>query len=53
MLTWTAGWTLLAVNGHIDETVRNLPRNVGYAQPPQLFLNEGPGRFRDGARGGG
>ncbi len=41
---------LLAVNGHIDETVRNLPRNVGYAQPPQLFLNQGPGRFRDRAR---
>jgi enediyne biosynthesis protein E4 len=41
---------LLAVNGHIDETVRNLPRNVGYAQPPQLFLNEGRNRFRDRAR---
>jgi hypothetical protein len=41
---------LLAVNGHIDETVRNLPGNLGYAQPPQLFLNEGPNRFRDRAR---
>ena len=29
---------LIAVNGHIDDTVRNV-RNVGYAQPPQLFLN--------------
>jgi enediyne biosynthesis protein E4 len=40
---------LLAVNGHIDETVRNLPGNVGYAQPPHLFMNEGHARFRDRA----
>ena len=38
---------LLAVNGHIDETVRNIHRNIGYAQPPHLFLNEGSGVFRD------
>ena len=37
---------LAAVNGHIDETVRNV-RNVGYAQPPQLFLNNGKGVFRE------
>jgi len=37
---------LVAVNGHIDETVRNV-RHVGYAQPPQLFLNGGRGTFRD------
>jgi enediyne biosynthesis protein E4 len=37
---------LVAVNGHIDETVRNV-RHVGYAQPPQLFLNRGRGTFRD------
>ncbi len=37
---------LLAVNGHIDDTVRNV-RNVGYAQPPQLFLNNGKGSFRE------
>jgi enediyne biosynthesis protein E4 len=37
---------LVAVNGHIDETVRNV-RHVGYAQPPQLFLNVGGGIFRD------
>ena len=37
---------LVAVNGHIDETVRNV-RHVGYAQPPLLFLNEGSGMFRD------
>lgn len=44
---------LLVVNGHIDDTVRNV-RGVGYAQPPQLFLNSGAGNFREvGARAGG
>jgi len=38
---------LAVANGHIDETVRNIRGNVGYAQPPQLFLNPGAGRFRD------
>ena len=38
---------LVAVNGHIDETVRRIHGNVGYAQPPHLFLNDGKGRFRD------
>jgi len=37
---------LIAVNGHIDDTVRNV-RNVGYAQPPQLFLNDGKGKFTE------
>ena len=49
------GWLDLAVaNGHIDETVRNIRGNVGYAQPAQLFLNNGKG-FRDAAAeiGGG
>ncbi len=42
------GWLDFAVaNGHIDETVRNIRGNVGYAQPPQLFLNNGKGGFRD------
>ena len=42
------GWLDFAVaNGHIDETVRNIRGNVGYAQPPQLFLNGGKGNFRD------
>jgi enediyne biosynthesis protein E4 len=41
------GWLDLAVaNGHIDETVRNIRGNVGYAQPAQLFLNSGK-NFRD------
>jgi len=42
------GWLDLAVaNGHIDETVRNIRGNVGYAQAPQLFLNQRGGKFRD------
>jgi hypothetical protein len=41
------GWLdLVAVNGHIDDTVRNV-RNVGYAQSPQLFLNDGKARFTE------
>jgi len=39
---------LAVVNGHIDDTVRNV-RGVGYAQPPQLFLNDGQSKFRDAA----
>jgi enediyne biosynthesis protein E4 len=48
------GLDLAVVNGHIDDTVRNV-RGVGYAQPPQLFLNDGQGRFHDVAAevGGG
>jgi hypothetical protein len=46
---------LAVANGHIDETVRNIRGNTGYAQPPQLFLNQGGGKFRDvaDAVGGG
>ena len=46
---------LVAVNGHIDETVRHIAGNAGYAQPPHLFLNQGKGGFRDVAEdvGGG
>jgi len=50
------GWLDLAVaNGHIDETVRNIRGNVGYAQPPHLFLNNQKSAFRDVAAdlGGG
>ncbi len=47
------GWLdLVAVNGHIDETARVL-RNVGYAQAPHLFLNDGHGEFRDAAADAG
>jgi hypothetical protein len=38
---------LVVANGHIDETVRNIRGNVGYAQPPHLFINQGHGVFRD------
>ncbi|HEY6263929.1 MAG TPA: CRTAC1 family protein [Candidatus Acidoferrum sp.] len=46
---------LAVANGHIDETVRNIRGNTGYAQSPQLFLNRGGGKFRDvaGEVGGG
>ena len=50
------GWLDLGVaNGHIDETVRNIRGNVGYAQPAMLFLNNGRGKFHDVAAeiGGG
>jgi hypothetical protein len=45
---------LVVANGHIDDTVRNIPGNVGHAQPPHLFVNDG-GSFRDvaAAVGGG
>jgi enediyne biosynthesis protein E4 len=38
---------LVAANGHIDDTVRNIRRDVSYAQPPQLFLNTGNRKFRE------
>jgi hypothetical protein len=38
---------LVVANGHIDETVRHIRGNVGYAQAPLLFLNQGNGSFRD------
>jgi hypothetical protein len=38
---------LIVANGHIDDTVRNIRGNVGYAQPPHLFLNLGNGKFQD------
>jgi hypothetical protein len=38
---------LVVANGHIDDTVRNIRGNTGYAQPPSLFLNDGSGAFRD------
>ena len=46
---------IIVANGHIDDTVRNIRGNVGYAQAPQLFLNQGGGTFRDVASdvGGG
>lgn len=45
---------LVVANGHIDDTVRNIRGNVGYAQPPHLFVNLGQGKFQDvaGSQGG-
>jgi len=45
---------LIVANGHIDDTVRNIRGNVGYAQPPHLFLNLGNGKLQDvaGTHGG-
>jgi hypothetical protein len=46
---------LAVANGHIDDTVRNIRGNVGYAQSPQLFLNQGNAKFLEVAAelGGG
>jgi len=46
---------LAVANGHIDDTVRNIRGNVGYAQSPQLFLNQGNAKFLEvaGQLGGG
>ena len=45
------GWLDFAVaNGHIDETVRNIRGNVGYAQPPQIFLNSAIASSKPGFR---
>jgi hypothetical protein len=38
---------LLVVNGHIDDTVRNIRPGVTYEQPPNLFLNDDGGEFHD------
>jgi len=43
----------VVANGHIDDTVRNIRGNVGYAQPPHLFLNLGKGKFQDVAASDG
>src|SRR5262249_35852143 len=43
---------LLAVNGHIDDTVLTSRYGVGYAQSPHLFLNT-DGKFRDVAADAG
>jgi hypothetical protein len=38
---------IVAVNGHIDDTVRLVRHDVAYAQSPELFLNDGHGVFHD------
>ncbi len=44
---------LVVANGHIDDTVRNIRGNVGHAQAPHLFLNQGNGSFVDEASAAG
>jgi hypothetical protein len=44
---------LIVANGHIDDTVRNIEGHVGYAQSPQLFLNQRNGRFQEVAAAAG
>jgi hypothetical protein len=45
------GWLdLVAANGHIDETVRHIRGNAGYAQAAHVFVNDGRAAFRDMAR---
>lgn len=46
---------LIAANGHIEETVREIRRDIAYAQSPHLFLNNRRGVFQDVAAsvGGG
>lgn len=46
---------LVAVNGHIDDSVRAVRRDVAFEQSPQIFLNNGRGRFLEVANsvGGG
>src|SRR5262249_23646518 len=38
---------LLVVNRHIDDALAPMRGDAHYAQPPNLFLNAGGGRFRD------
>jgi hypothetical protein len=44
---------LLVVNGHIDDTVRNIRPDVTYEQAPWLFVNAGGGEFHDGTAAAG
>lgn len=38
---------LIAVNGHIDDTVRPAGRGVSHEQVANLLVNDGTGKFRD------
>ncbi|MGE3177380.1 MAG: CRTAC1 family protein [Vicinamibacterales bacterium] len=52
-LTLDGTLDLVVANGHIDDTVRQIAGQVGYAQPPLLFLNQGDGTFRDATAAAG
>jgi len=38
---------LLVANGHIDAAIMRVESQIGYAEVPHLFHNEGHGQFRD------
>jgi hypothetical protein len=42
------GWLdILTANGHLDEDIDNIQRDVHYEERPLLFRNVGAGRFRE------
>src|SRR5207249_4889317 len=42
------GWLdLLLANGHVQDTIHRFDETATYAQPPQLFQNDGRGGLRD------
>src|SRR5207249_6015819 len=42
------GWVDLALaNGHVQDTVHQFDETATYAQPPQLFRNDGSGGFQE------
>ncbi len=38
---------LVLINGHIEPEINNVQREIQYAQPPQLFWNDGESHFID------
>ena len=38
---------ILAVNGHVADDITQLQPTIKYAQPPQIFRNDGNGKFED------
>ncbi len=41
---------IFVANGHVENDIQAVQQRVTYAQPPHLFRNLGPGRFRDVAK---
>ncbi len=44
---------LFAANGHVQADVQEVREGITYRQPPQLFLNDGSGRFQEETSGWG
>ncbi len=44
---------IVIVNGHIIDNVEKFKDSVTYAEPPQLFVNDGRGKFEDVSAGAG